>query len=35
MNKLDALKGALVADAASKGLHWLYPSIASTMNIVP
>ncbi|MFT5895381.1 MAG: hypothetical protein ACI8VW_002255 [bacterium] len=24
MNKLDTLKGALVADAASMGLHWLY-----------
>ncbi|MFT4728719.1 MAG: ADP-ribosylglycohydrolase [Granulosicoccus sp.] len=24
MNKLDALNGALVADAASMGLHWLY-----------
>jgi len=24
MNKLDALKGALVADAAAMGLHWMY-----------
>lgn len=24
MNKVDALNGALVADAASMGLHWLY-----------
>ena len=24
MNKHDALKGALVADAAAMGLHWMY-----------